>query len=138
MTLLKQSIIIATLVVALISCARSSPPPPKLTIELSNLTLCQGWNAETEPILYPDPVPSGETRLCICGQLETNRQWDIWLQVNWSRDGNRLLSNPQAFENGPFLTCIGKDEGFEPGNYVVTATVEKREVGRVEFIVGEE
>ncbi|MCP4536338.1 MAG: hypothetical protein GY832_04255 [Chloroflexi bacterium] len=134
---LKQLIIIATLVAALISCGRSSPPPPKLTIELSNLTLCQGWNTENEPISFPDTVPPGETSLCICGQLETNRG-DVTLQISWYRDRSKLARNPQLFSNGLFLSCIEEEESFDSGDYIVRVIAGKTEIGRVEFIVGEE
>ena len=137
MTLAKQSMVIVVLVIALISCARPASIP-ELTIELSDLTLCKGWNATGEPITFLDTVSSDETRLCICGHLETNREKGGMLQIKWSRDGSRLLRNPQVFDNGLFLSCIEEAEGFESGNYVVTVTAEKREIGRVEFTVGED
>lgn len=137
MTLRKQSVVIATLVITLASCVRPAPIP-KLMIELSGLTLCRGWNATGEPITFPDTVSSDETRMCVCGHLETNREKGGMLQIKWSRDGNRLLRNPQVFDNGPFLACMENTEGFERGDYIVTVTAEKREIGRVEFVVDEE
>jgi len=137
MTLVKQSIIIAILVMALAFCACPSPAP-KLTIELSELTLCKGWNTTGEPITFPDTVSPDETRLCVCGHLDTNREKGIMLQLTWIRDRSRLLRNPQVFNNGPFLSCIENAEGFEPGDYVVIVVAGKTEIGRVEFVVGEE
>lgn len=135
MTSTRRSMIIAVLVVALISCARSYPAP-KLTIELSDLTLCQGWDAE-EPIGFPNSTPSDETRICVCGHLETNQEGGIMLQTIWYWDRSQLLRNPQVFSNRLFLSCIGEDEGFEPGDYIARVIAGKREIGRVEFTVGE-
>ena len=132
----RHFLVIVAFVVVPLSCARSAPPP-KLTIELSELTLCEGGNTTETPNTFPDIVLSSETRICICGHLETNRDKGITLQVIWTRDRNILLRNPQVFSNGPFQSCMENTEGFEAGNYVVTVLAGKIDIGRLEFIVGE-
>ncbi len=130
----KRSIVITILTMALVSCGCPFLVP-EIAVELSDLTLCQGWNAEGEPIVLPDAVPSDETRICVCGHLETSS--DVTLQAFWSRGRDILLTHRQVFSNGPFLSCIEEDEGFEPGNYRVNVVAGKRELGRVDFSVGE-
>jgi len=130
----KQSIAITMLVMALASCMCPFLVP-EITAELSDLALCRGWNAEGDPIVIPDTALPDDTRICICGHLETNQ--DILLQIFWDRERSSLLRHRQVFSNGPFLSCIEKAEGFEPGNYGVTVIMGKRELGRVEFSVDE-
>jgi hypothetical protein len=106
---------------------------PEKIVELSDLTLCKGWNTEGEPIVFPDAVPSDETRICICGHLDTNT--DLYLQISWGREGYSLLRDRQVFDDGPFLSCIEKHGGFESGNYKVAVLMTKKTLGLVEFQV---
>lgn len=108
---------------------------PKATAELSNLTLCQGWDTEGSPIVLSDIVPPAETRVCICGHLETNRE--ILLQIDWYRDGGSILLDRQVFDNGTLLHCVEDDNGFEAGVYTVVVVMGKQELGRVGFVVSE-
>ncbi len=132
---IKHFLVIVALVLVPLSCARSAPAP-KLTIELSELTLCKGWDVTGDPITFPDSVPSDETRICVCGRLEANYDKGLMLQTIWTRDGI-LLRNPQVFNNGPFQSCMENTEGFEVGNYVVTIIAGKTDIGRLEFSIGE-
>jgi hypothetical protein len=108
----------------------------KTKAELSDLVLCRGWDADGIPIIFSDSVPTDETRICICGALETNK--DIWLQISWYRERNDLSSNRQVFSDGPFLSCIEQDTGFEPGDYAVSVIRTKTVMGLLEFSVSEE
>ncbi|MCR4408411.1 MAG: hypothetical protein NUW24_16080 [Anaerolineae bacterium] len=130
----KHAIVIAALVVALAYCGCTFFTT-KTVAELSDLTLCRGWDAQGDPIVLSDPISPNETRICICGQLETNQ--DIMMQVFWSRERSILLTDRRVFSDGPFLSCIESDEGFEPGDYGVSVIRAKTVMGLVEFSVGE-
>jgi len=108
---------------------------PEINAQLSDLTLCRGWDAAGNAIALPDPVPSDETRICICGHLETNA--DILLEVSWDRERNTLLRQREVFGNGAFLSCIEQDDGFEPGGYGVSVMMAKEVLGLLEFTVSE-
>lgn len=108
---------------------------PKSKAELSNLTLCRGWDDGGNPITFPDVVPPAETRVCICGHLKSDRA--LYLQVSWSREGIVLLRNLQQFDAGPLSSCIEESEGFEPGHYGVSVLMGKTSLGLVDFTVGE-
>ncbi|MBC7251623.1 MAG: hypothetical protein H5T62_15260 [Anaerolineae bacterium] len=58
--------------------------------------------------------------------------------VSWDRERSTVLRNWQEFSDGPFLSCIESDEGFEPGDYGVSVIRAKTVMGLVEFSVGEE
>lgn len=108
---------------------------PEINAQLSDLTLCQGWDAADNAIALPDPIPSDETRICIRGHLETNA--DILLQITWARERKALLRHREVFGNGAFLSCIEQDGGFEPGGYGVSVMMGKEVLGLVEFTVNE-
>lgn len=134
MSSVRYSMVIAiSIVVLVLSGCQLLVPKPELTAELSNLTLCQGWDDDGDPTALPDNVPSDETRICICGDLEANR--DVGLQVFWGKEGNSLLRDRRMFSNGPFLSCIEEAEGFEPGDYKVAVVMGKRTLGLLEFSV---
>lgn len=97
--------------------------------------ICQGWDAEENAIVLPDPVPPGETRICLCGNLEVNQ--DLYLQVFWDREGTSILIDKQVFSNGPFLACIEDDQGFKPGNYGVSVIMGKETLALIEFTIGD-
>ena len=119
----------------LYGCSIFSPSPlPRA--ELSNVTLCRGWDTEGEPIVLPKVVPPSEERICICGHIETNM--DMYLQVLWSQNNTRLPAQGQVFTSGPFLNCIEEDNGFEPGLYGVDVLMGKTDLVHVGFSVGEE
>jgi hypothetical protein len=109
---------------------------PEIAVELSDLTLCQEWDIEGEPVVLPDVIPPDETQVCICGHLETNH--DVLLQVIWAGRGDILLAHRQVFVSGPLLSCIGREEGFEPGSYRVTVLMGKTDLGHLDFSVDEE
>lgn len=135
MTHVKYSLVTAILVLALLSC--NCPLfVPEITIELSDLKLCRGWDVAGEPMVFSENPNPDDTRICICGHLETNVD-DVYLQIFWSREKTNLLRHRQDFRNGPFLSCIEQDEGFEPGYYSAVVIAGKRELGRVDFTVGE-
>jgi len=131
----KHSVAVAMLVLVLISCWCPFYVP-ELVLDLSDLTLCQGWNIDGNPIVLSDTVSPDEPRICVCGNLETNR--DVMLQVFWSHGREILLTHRQIFSNGPFLSCIEEDEGFESGSYRVNVIAGKKEIGRVDFSVCQE
>jgi len=131
----KYPVTIAMLVIVLTHCG-CPLLVPEIRAELSDLTLCQGWDAEGDLIVLPDVVPPDETRICVCGHLETNS--DLYLQVFWDRERSELLTHRQVFSDGPFLSCIEREEGFEPGNYGVSIIGTKTVMGLLEFSVGEE
>jgi hypothetical protein len=130
----KHFLVVATLVLTLTRCGC-----PFFTTwavaQLSDLTLCQGLDDEGSPIDLPDPVPHGETRICACGHLKTDR--DVYLQVLWGREETNLSSDLEMFGDGPFLACIEREEGFEPGHYAVTVLDGKTQIARLEFSVDE-
>ena len=131
----KHSIVIIVLVIILVSCG-CPLLVTKTKAELSDLVLCRGWDVDGIPIVFADSVPADETRICICGTLETNQ--DILLQVLWDRERNNLLRDRQVFSDGPFLSCIKQDTGFEPGDYGVSVIRTKTVMGLLEFSVSEE
>ena len=122
---------VTSLIIALCACPFFTTPA---VAELSDLTICRGWDAEENAIVLPDPVPPDETRICICGDFEANQ--DLYLQVFWYRERTNILSDKQVFSNGPFLACIEDDRGFEPGNYGVSVIMGKVTLALVEFTVG--
>ncbi len=126
--------LIAILAMALVICGCPFVAP-KATAKLSNLTLCQGWDTSGNLIVLPDVVPPDETRICICGHLETNRE--ILLQIDWYRDGGNVLLDRQVFDNGGLLHCVEDDSGFEAGVYTVVVVMGKQELGRVDFSIPE-
>jgi hypothetical protein len=130
----KHFIVVVTLVLAL---ARCGCPffTTRAVAQLSDLTLCQGLDDEEGPIDLPDPVPQGETHICACGHLETDR--DVYLQVFWGREETNLARDLSMFGDGPFLACIEREEGFEPGHYAVTVLSGKTQIARLEFSVDE-
>lgn len=130
----KHAIVIATLVVTLAYCGCTFFTT-RTVAELSDLTLCRGWDAQGDPIVLSDPISPDETRICICGQLETNQ--DTLMLISWDRERSTILRNWQEFNDGPFLSCIENDEGFEPGDYGVSVIRAKTVMGLVEFSVGE-
>ena len=110
-------------------------PPPDL--ELVDPVLCQGWDAEGNPAAIGGDVPSDETEICICGQLRPEQ--DVFLQISWVQEEDDLLRRRHVFRDGPLLSCIRNDEGFDPGDYRVTVQAERgRELASVEFVVSEE
>lgn len=127
------SIGIITMGFVLCGCLLTAPTSKA---ELSNLTLCHGWDDVGNPIAFPDVVPPTETRLCVCGHLKSDRA--LYLQVSWSREGIVLSRNLQQFDSGPLLSCVEESEGFEPGHYGVSVLMGKTSLGLVYFTVGEE
>jgi hypothetical protein len=101
-------------------------------VHISQLVLCKGWDADENAIPFPDDVPATETRICICGDLETPQ--DVSLQVMWTGGGKIWSDNRQVFGAGQFLHCI-EQEGYEPGNYRAAVIMMKEELGRVDFVV---
>ena len=87
---------IAVLALALVSCTCPFLVP-KIEAELSGLVLCKGWDTDENPILSPDVVPLGETKICICGHLETNHK--LFLQIYWRREGKTVSTYVQEFDN---------------------------------------
>jgi hypothetical protein len=131
----KHFVVVATLVLAL---ARCGCPffTPVVEAEVSELTLCRGRDGDGNPIDLPDPVPQGETHICVCGHVETNV--DLYLHVLWYRDGTPIAENLQMFNNGPFTSCIENEEGFEPGDYTMIIMRVKKPWASVEFSVAQE
>lgn len=109
---------------------------PEPDIKLSDSTLCQGWDAEGNPILLHEIVSPDKTEICICGYLETDQ--DVYLQILWAREGSSLLERLLKFREGPFLSCIRSQEGFEPGDYGVAVVAGKTTLALIEFMVGQE
>jgi RHS repeat-associated protein len=134
-TVLRRYAPIAALVIMATSCGGSYFTRP-VEANLSPLTLCQGWDNNGRPLAFPDVISTDETRICICGHLETNQ--DILLQISWDRERSSLLRNQQVFSDGPFLSCIESDEGFKPGNYGVSVVMYKTTLDLLEFSVGED
>ena len=122
---------LTVLIIALCGCPFFTTPT---VAELSSLAICQGWDAEDNAIVFPDPVPAGETRICLCGDFETNK--DLYLQVFWAREKTSILRDRQVFSAGPFLACVENDQGFEPGDYGVAVIRSKETLALVEFTVG--
>ena len=131
--LARPSIVAVTsLIIALCACPFFTTPA---VAELSDLTICRGWDAEGNTIALPDPVPSGETRICICGDFEANQ--DLYLQVNWDRERTNILRDRQVFSDGPFLACVEDAQGFGPGNYGVSVVMGKETLALIEFTVAD-
>jgi hypothetical protein len=127
----KHRIIVAILGLLLISCQEPVDSSPE--VELSGLTVCQGWETQGDPILFPVPgvVPSGTTRICACGQLQTDTT--VYLQMLWWQGNTPLPPQVQAFGQGQFTGCIEQDSGFEPDTYLVSVHVGKTVLGRLSF-----
>jgi hypothetical protein len=130
----KHPVVIAIFVMVLTYCGCPFFTP-NVEAEISELTLCQDWDDDGNPVVLPDVVPPDETRICVCGHIETNV--DLYLHVLWYRDGTSIAENLQMFNNGPFTSCIENEEGFEPGDYTMVIMRVKKPWASVEFSVAE-
>jgi hypothetical protein len=137
MKVTKCLLAIAILTVTSTSCCGGPYPSALVEAELTNISLCEGQTAEGIPIILQQPVPLNETRICICGHLEKNWDQDITLQVLWSQEGEMLQADVQKFGDGPFVSCVERKDGFEPGKYHVSVVNYKTAIGDMDFLVGE-
>ncbi|MCP4543490.1 MAG: hypothetical protein GY832_40780 [Chloroflexi bacterium] len=129
---IKSSLII-TVFVILIVCSGCSLLTTRTEAQLSDLTLCRGWDADGKPVVLPNVIPGNETYICICGEFETNQE--ILLQTIWL--GRTKFAQRQVWDSGPFLSCV-EDGILEPGQYRVYVLRTKKELGSIDFSISEE
>jgi hypothetical protein len=101
------------------------------------MSLCKRQTVEGDSIILQQPVPPNETRICICGHLEKNWDRDITLQVVWSYERERLQRDVREFGDGPLISCVEQEDGFEAGEYYVFVVAYKTVIGDMDFVVGE-
>ena len=118
-TLLISFLIIAIclFIVACVQTITVADPHPQISLHEPHL--CKELADEEDIILSWEKIRASETKICVCGDLETGDESSYWLQIRWYQEGNEIEQALIRYQAGAFITCLRREEGFDPGQYDV-------------------
>jgi len=134
-TLLISSLVIAIclLIVACVQTVTVADPHPQISLHEPHL--CKELADEEDISLSWERIRTSETKICVCGDLETGDESSYWYQIRWHQEGNEIEQAVIRYQAGAFITCLRREEGFDPGQYNVEILVGKKHLLYQEFTV---
>jgi len=128
-----QVIAIGLLTVACIQTVTVADPHPQ--ISLHDPHLCKELVGEEGITLSWERIRASETKVCVCGDLETGDDSSHWLQIRWYQEENEIEQALIRYQAGTIITCLRREEGFDPGYYNVEILAGRKQLLYQEFTV---
>lgn len=110
-----------------------SDPHPQ--IQLQQPHLCRELTSGEDTALSWESIQASETKICVCGDLETGDEGSHWLQIRWYKGSKDIEQSVIRYKAGAYITCLRREEGFDPGQYSVEILAGKKYLLSQEFMV---
>lgn len=108
---------------------------PHPQIQLHEPHLCRELASEEDTALTWENIQASETKICVCGELETGDEGSYWLQIRWYEGKNEIEQSVIRYKAGAFITCLRREQGFDPGQYSMDILAGKKQLFYQEFTI---